>query len=308
MTQDIDDPGVALGFVVACSAGKGLQYSAIPAGYFEKHSKPPGAHILYEDALTIIKSMPCTLQLTVEQEEAEAPSCNVWAEIPGTVHPEETVIVGAHLDSVPNVPGTQDNAAGCATALGLARYFSQHRPGRTLRFVWFGGEEMGLAGSSAYVQAHRAELERALLMVNFDVGGGIVGQNFASVMGPQKLADYLETPAREQDIELSCRTGASGSDSAAFAAAGIPALHLGRGGGATELLSHTADDGPDDIDAPHLAMVGGFALEFLERVTRARRFPFDREIPTATRESVKKSMAFFGRGQAREVETDGCRW
>lgn len=67
--------------------------------------------------------------------------CNLEVEIPGTTHPEEIVIVGAHYDSVSGTPGANDNGSGVAALLALARRFSGQKTGRTLRFVAFTNEE-----------------------------------------------------------------------------------------------------------------------------------------------------------------------
>ena len=87
---------------------------------------------------------------------------NVVAELPGTTHPEEIVLVGAHFDAF--YQGADDNASGVAALLELARVFSAHRFERTVRFVGFDMEELGLAGSTHYVDVAGSErLEAALV-------------------------------------------------------------------------------------------------------------------------------------------------
>ncbi len=60
-------------------------------------------------------------------------------------------MVGAHLDSVQAGPGIQDNGTGSAAILEIALQMATVKPLNTVRFAWWGGEESGLIGSTAYV-------------------------------------------------------------------------------------------------------------------------------------------------------------
>src|SRR3989304_5760515 len=62
---------------------------------------------------------------------------NLEVELPGTVLPEEIVLLGAHYDSILGSPGADDNATGTATGLGLARLPARKRSARSIRFVAF---------------------------------------------------------------------------------------------------------------------------------------------------------------------------
>jgi len=81
---------------------------------------------------------------------------NVVATQPGTDNAAETVVVGAHFDSVNN-PGADDNGTGTALVMELARVLSQHRSSRRIRYVLFDREEQGRKGSIAYAMAHAAD-------------------------------------------------------------------------------------------------------------------------------------------------------
>lgn len=76
---------------------------------------------------------------TYEARELEC--CNLQVELPGRVHPDEIVVVGAHYDSARGAPGANDNGSGTAALLALARRFAKSQPERTLRFVAFTNEE-----------------------------------------------------------------------------------------------------------------------------------------------------------------------
>src|SRR5262245_21104889 len=75
---------------------------------------------------------------------------NVIAETLGW-DPNNVVMVGAHLDSVQAGPGINDNGSGSATILEVALQMAKVKPFNKLRFAWWGGEESGLVGSTAYV-------------------------------------------------------------------------------------------------------------------------------------------------------------
>jgi Zn-dependent M28 family amino/carboxypeptidase len=101
----------------------------------------------------------------------QRPQVNVIAELPG-VNDDNVVMAGAHLDSVQAGPGINDNGSGSAALLEVAEQVSKLRPQNTLRFAWWGAEESGLIGSTAYVEGlSQAELDRIALYLNFDMVG-----------------------------------------------------------------------------------------------------------------------------------------
>jgi Zn-dependent M28 family amino/carboxypeptidase len=96
---------------------------------------------------------------------------NVIAELPGN-NDANVVMAGAHLDSVPEGPGINDNGSGSAALIDLAENLGNHRPQNTLRFAWWGAEEIGLVGSTQYVEGlSAAERDRIALYLNFDMIG-----------------------------------------------------------------------------------------------------------------------------------------
>ena len=82
-------------------------------------------------------------------EDKNAPDYNVMAESKGG-NPNSTLVVDAHLDAIYGA-GMLDNASGSTTILDIARMMRKVNPLHKLRFIWFGGEELGLLGSSYYV-------------------------------------------------------------------------------------------------------------------------------------------------------------
>lgn len=106
------------------------------------------------------------------------PGSNVVATIPGTVSPEEILIVGAHYDSWSRggtarvfAPGADDNASGTAAVMEVARVLAGRRFDFTVRVVAFGAEEYGLHGSRYHAQAARARGDRIIGVLNLDMIG-----------------------------------------------------------------------------------------------------------------------------------------
>ncbi|GAA0405383.1 amidohydrolase [Acrocarpospora corrugata] len=83
---------------------------------------------------------------------------------------DEVVMVGAHLDSVTEGPGVNDNGSGSAAVLELALRLARFQPDRAVRLVWWSAEEVGLLGSLHYVSAlPQRERENIALYLNFDM-------------------------------------------------------------------------------------------------------------------------------------------
>jgi Zn-dependent M28 family amino/carboxypeptidase len=93
-------------------------------------------------------------RVKTEVLEQLAQSVNVIAETPGG-DPNRTVVIGAHLDSVPAGPGINDNGSGSGAILEIAEVYAQQgrTPRNKLRFMWYGAEEIGLIGSTKYVES-----------------------------------------------------------------------------------------------------------------------------------------------------------
>ena len=81
-------------------------------------------------------------------------------------------MAGAHLDSVTAGPGINDNGSGSAALLETALMMAKVNPENTVRFAWWGAEEEGLVGSTAYVEGlSQAERDRIALYMNYDMVG-----------------------------------------------------------------------------------------------------------------------------------------
>ncbi len=110
-----------------------------------------------------------TAQVSVVSESR--PQVNVIAEKKG-VNDDNVVMAGAHLDSVQDGPGINDNGSGSAALLETALMMANVKPQNTIRFAWWGAEEDGLLGSQAYVDGlSDAEVDRIAMYMNYDMVG-----------------------------------------------------------------------------------------------------------------------------------------
>ncbi|MFK4067558.1 M28 family metallopeptidase [Streptomyces sp. NPDC029674] len=137
----------------------------------------------------------------------------------------QVVMAGAHLDSVSDGPGINDNGSGSAavleTALTVAR--EQYKPTKHLRFAWWGAEEIGLVGSSHYVDSLAgADRSKISGYLNFDMISSPNAGYFVYDDDPaieKTFKDYYAgvNVATEPDDE-----GDGRSDHAPFQQAGVP--------------------------------------------------------------------------------------
>ena len=103
---------------------------------------------------------------------------NVIGDTPGG-RDDRVVLVGAHLDSVAEAPGTNDNGSGVATLLEIAEQMSELgiQPRNQVRFAFWGAEESGLVGSEYYVsQLGKRGIKDIALNLNFDM---LASENYA---------------------------------------------------------------------------------------------------------------------------------
>jgi hypothetical protein len=187
--------------------------------------------------------------------QASAPSWNVVGEIKGKERPDEIVLIGGHLDSWDLGTGATDDGAGVAIVFGAARLIAglPQRPGRTIRVVLFGAEEMNFSGA-AYAQAHEAEAGKIVVAGEADFGarnvysvqlpGGAAGSDFG------RMLDRIITPL---GANLDRRPALGGGDDIReLQKAGVPVVSLRQDGLDYFDTHHTADDTLDKIDPRQL--------------------------------------------------------
>ena len=141
----------------------------------------PVVGLSYADALAILEDDAAgdvTVRVKTEVEvDLERKTSNVIADLPGKVkNPDEVVVVGAHLDSVAEGPGINDNGSGTAATLEIAEQLKatglSRKLQRPVRFAFWGAEEKGLLGAYEYVES-LTDTERSKIYanLNFDMIG-----------------------------------------------------------------------------------------------------------------------------------------
>jgi hypothetical protein len=101
---------------------------------------------------------------------------NIIVSIPGVQYPDETVIIGAHYDSVYGTPGADDNASAVAVLLEMCRALKSVSPGRTLKLIFFFLEEPPVfrtehMGSYVYAKEAKARNENITAMICLEMVG-----------------------------------------------------------------------------------------------------------------------------------------
>jgi carboxypeptidase Q len=209
------------GLMNMSTASREYQPAAFPSAYLER-----------EDYLLMWRMLdagtPVQVELNLQGSFSGRPVevYNTVAEIRGTEKPDEVVILGAHLDSWDLGTGATDNGTGSMAVLEAARALQKLgvKPKRTIRFVLFTGEEQGLNGSKAYVQAHKDELAKISGVLVHDTGTGKVLT--IGLMGNYNVRETIDRvlyPMAEPlgIMEPSLRSE-GGSDHVPFDAAGVP--------------------------------------------------------------------------------------
>lgn len=262
----------------------------------------PSVRVSFEDGLRLLKKGAKKARVVVEAERGTKKTQNVVAELTGSTRPEEIIVVGGHYDSVPGVRGASDNAGGTAMTMELARVFKEKGSKRTLRFVAWGSEEMGLDGSNLYAKNlkeadkeakerdEEAETELGLhrLCVNLDVHGAMIGTNAAMVLGTPMLSNSVKLLSRETGTVFDVKEGVYSSDGTPLSAVGIPSVSFSRRSG-IDIMMHSVEDTIEYLSPDALELQGRFIEEWMTRyVSEAAAFPFERKIPEKLRDEIKK--------------------
>ncbi|MGW4896062.1 M28 family peptidase [Kitasatospora sp. NPDC004240] len=179
---------------------------------------------------------PVTLRFDLRTFMEKRRTFNLIAETRGG-DAENTVVVGAHLDSVAGGPGINDNGSGSAGILEVAKALGERQVKNKVRFVWWSSEEFGLIGSKHYVAAlSEAEKKRIKLYLNFDM---IASPNYVQFVYDGDDSDHTGAgagPAGSAQLERNINAYLDGrgtphegadftgrSDYGPFIEAGIPA-------------------------------------------------------------------------------------
>lgn len=206
------------------------------------------------DALRAAAGEPA--HLVIETARDPGTLRNVVAELGNG---DQVVMAGGHLDSVLDGPGINDNGSGVAALLEIARGAAQVGvpDGTTLRLGFWGGEEFGILGSTAYVDG-LTDADRAAVVayLNLDMVGSPNGGTFiyadgGAPRGSGAVTIDYEVWLEDRGLPIERLDMGGGSDHFAFARAGIPIGGLFAG--ASEKMT--------DAQAHHFDATAGEAMD-----------------------------------------------
>ncbi len=205
---------------------------------------------------------------------------NVLAMIPGTdeMLKDEYIFIGGHIDhvgvdEVGNVRnGADDNASGPAVALGIAQAMIKNkiRPKRSIVFVGWTGEEMGLLGSKAWCEKPTIDLKKIVVYFNLDmVGLGNGNLNMPGIEFAPEVYEFIKNNTDTNELKkiVWSKGGLGGSDHNYFLSHGVPAFAGMTAGSHPDY--HQPGDDPDKIKAEILQLTGDFIYQFTEMVAGA---------------------------------------
>lgn len=246
------------------------------SGWMQQCGVGPGANGSYYQPFAV----PA---MNEAKERSTGKTNNVIGVLPGTdpALKDEYVVIGAHFDhigygpkmsSAPNRrevhPGADDNATGTVVVMSAAKGFGalkgQNR--RTIVFIHFSGEEMGLVGAKHYCSNPVYPLGKTVVMINQDMVGRLNGKTTLTASGAGKVPAIAQVATGLKGYPFTLRptndTG-GGSDHAAFAQKGVPVIcfHTGQ-----HNQYHTPDDTVDRIDFPGLHKICQAVFELAWRI------------------------------------------
>ena len=233
-------------------------------------STPVGQRLLLSMSTGRLK-----LRVTLDGEFSKKTASNIVMTIPGATIPDEQVVLTSHYDSH-NLGGhAWDNASGCAAVLELARVFSQLKPVRTIKAIFFGVEELGECwGSFSYVEKHENEILNIRAIVTFDGLGNPYDSQF-QLWSTEEIRNFASGIARElghdvKEFNLGVKPGPI-SDCLPFQNRGVPAIWLI---GEKTIFFHTAGDNPETLDYDKLKLLADIDGEIAYRIATQEQLPY----------------------------------
>ncbi|MGE0077113.1 MAG: M28 family peptidase [Bacteroidales bacterium] len=210
------------------------------------------------------------------------PTRNVLAMLPGT-DPKlknEYIVIGGHIDHIGmddagNIcNGADDNASGPSIALGIAQAMvkNKFKPKRSIVFVGWTGEEMGLLGSEAWCEKPTLDLSKIVVYFNLDMVG--LGDGNLDMPGTEFAPEVSEFIKNNTDSTTLKRInwepgGIGGSDHNGFLRKGVPAFAGMTSGSHPDY--HQPGDDADKIKTDILQFTGDFIYHCIEKIATSNQ-------------------------------------
>ncbi len=265
------------------------------------HPAPiPGISICKEDGEFLRRLMERhgSVQLRIRTTDVNEPrtSWNVIADLTPSPLSEsergtggEVVILGCHYDGHDISQGAVDPASGMVLVMEAARVlalYARDQLKRTVRFIGFGTEEIGLTGAHRYVDAHEGELDNLRFMFNLDAAGG-ASRKGVVLHRWVELDAFFRQAAKEMAAEIPVGQKVHPySDHFPFVLKGVPTGHMGdpEAGPSGRGFGHTAYDTLDKVSLANLREGSAVAARLALRIANADDFPAQRRSLDAVQE------------------------
>jgi hypothetical protein len=295
LTDKLVPLGVA-GMIFYSAPGR----TGIPSVYFNfkralEEFTPPAVDMSYEDAAHLVQMHPKRVSLSIQARVEWSESHSVYGELKGTVKPGEIVLFSAHDDTAYTSPGATDDSAGVASVMELARAFAAGpKPPRTMRFIAWGGHELGLLGSETYLRTHPAEVPQIVAIINYDVIGATLGTLDWTGTGDDRWFKFLRQTQSSLGMEGPGNSGPSGTDVTNFSALEIPGVQIGQEHSLGQ--NHTPGDNLALTSAVGLEDGLAFAAAVGQRLAFDLHLNFPHHFPPDLLKEVRDTEAQWGWG------------
>ncbi len=221
----------------------------------------------------------------------------------------QVIVIGAHLDHLGRSPasaldpeakdairnGADDNASGSAVVLELARLISARPLRRTVVFVNFSGEELGLLGSQYFVEHSPVPVDSIVAMLNFDMVGRLRSDELMALGAGTAREWPAIIDSANAAVGLRVRAfgdGFGASDHASFFAKNMPVLHFFTN---THTDYHRATDDADKVNAAGAAKIVALAEQVARELDRRdSRLSFVRAAAPAPVAATAGSQVYLG--------------
>jgi len=263
-------------------------------GYKGKAGPIPGLSIAKEDGefikRLIARKGPVTVHIKTSDTLTPMTSWNVVGDLPGEQHPDEIALLGSHYDGHDISQGAVDPASGVAAVLEAARVLSKYATSlpRTVRFVAWGVEEIGLLGSNAYVDQHADDLRNIRFYLNMDAAGGDIPKDINLHAWPE-LGDTFARYQKEMALDFAIgQNFHDASDHYPFllkgvVTGGIEAVRKTREGRG---YGHTWYDTLDKVDQTNVRDAAALAARLALRIASEDDWP----VSTRDKEAVTEIL------------------
>jgi aminopeptidase YwaD len=198
---------------------------------------------------------PGSIRVNIENELVNNfTAANVCGLVKGTKYPDSILMITAHYDHLGGMgantyfPGANDNAAGVATLLSLAKYYAKNPQPYSIGFICFAAEEAGLLGSKYFTENPLIPLNKIKFLINLDlVGTGASGMTVVNASVYPKAFGLLNKINQEYNLisKINSRGKAANSDHYFFTENGVPSFFIYTQGGPSAY--HDISDRPETL-------------------------------------------------------------